>query len=299
MSAAKRKPEDHRAGFVALLGPPNAGKSTLMNRILGEKLAIVSAKPQTTRSRILGIHSVPGAQLLFVDTPGIHEGSKPLDVALNDAVEEVARDCDVGVVLVDLARGWESLHDVLLLQLRAHRKAVVIAGTKSDLADAVDDVPAGYRAEEGEAFVRISSRTGAGLDELTVQIRERLPVSPSLYPEDELTDRPLRWLAGEFVRESVFECLGQELPYEMAVDVVNFDESRADLITIEANILVQRNSQKRITVGSGGAMIKKIGMRSRRQIEKLVGAQVHLRLFVKVDPKWLKNAKRIEGLGYH
>ncbi len=133
---------------------------------------------------------------------------------------------------------------------------------------------------------------------MEAMIARGLPESPALYPEDALTDRPLRWLAGELVREAVFEALGQELPYSMAVDVVKYDESRPELVTIHANVLVQRNSQKRIAVGKGGAVIKQIGIQARKQIERLVGQRVHLQLFVKVDPKWLKSAKRIEGLGY-
>ncbi len=291
--------EAHRAGFVAILGPPNAGKSTLMNRILGEKLAIVSAKPQTTRSRILGIHSVPGAQLLFVDTPGMHESTKLLNAALNDVVIEAAENCDVGVILVDLCSGWQDVHQALFDALRGKGKPVIAVGTKLDLSDGQGDdwLPA---ARDGLSVgPRISGLNGEGVLELEAAIVAKLPESPPLYPDDVLTDRPLRWLAGELVRESVFEFLGQELPYAMAVEVVKFDEGRPEMIVIHANILVMRNSQKRIVVGKGGEMIKRVGIRARKQIEKLVGGRVHLQLFVKVDPKWLKSAKRIDGLGYN
>lgn len=289
----------HRAGFVAILGPPNAGKSTLMNRILGEKLAIVSAKPQTTRSRILGIHSIPGAQMLFVDTPGMHESSKLLNVALNAAVVEAAKNCDVGVILVDLCSGWREIHQALLNALKSERKPTIVVGTKFDLSAGKDEdwLPT---ARDGILIgPKISGLNGEGIEELQTAIVAQLPESPALYPDDVLTDRPVRWLAGELVRESVFEFMGQELPYEMAVDVVKFDEGRPDLIAIHANILVMRNSQKRIVVGKGGAMIKRIGIRARKQIETLVGNKVHLQLFVKVDPKWLKSTKRIEALGYN
>jgi GTP-binding protein Era len=283
---------------VAILGPPNAGKSTLLNAVLGEKLAIVTAKPQTTRSRILGIHSTDGAQIAFVDTPGRHESGKPLNVALNEAVEEAAHGCDVGLVLVDCTRGWEPIHQSLVDDLVARRIPFVLAASKADLApDAGDPWPAAV-ARQAAACVRISARTGRGLDALEAALVAALPESPPLYPEDELTDKPLRWLAAELVREALFEELGQELPYQMAVEVVEFDESRPDLVRIRAHILVLRDSQKRIVVGRGGEVVKTIGSRARAQIEKLVGSKVYLELRVKIDPRWLKNPRRIKSLGY-
>jgi GTP-binding protein Era len=301
----------HRAGFVALLGPPNAGKSTLMNQLLGQKLAIVTAKPQTTRSRILGIHNIEGAQLLFVDTPGLHESERTLNAALNDAVDEAVRGCDVGVVLVDHTRGWEPLHDALCEKLARYEKPFVIGATKLDLPKkgkgasteaaesegAAIDVPA--NVTPCDAVVEISALRGEGVEALEAAIARALPESPPLYDPETLTDRPVRWLAGELVREALFEALGQELPYEMAVDVIKYAETSADRVTIDANILVMRDSQKRIVVGRGGSMVKRIGTRARRQIEALVGTQVRLNLFVKVDPKWLKSSKRIEALGYN
>jgi GTP-binding protein Era len=291
-------PPVHRAGFVALLGPPNAGKSTLLNRLLGEKLAIVSARPQTTRSRILGILTLPGAQLLLQDTPGLHESGKKLNQVLNESVDEVAKDCDVALVLVDRGEGWTPVHDALLGRLRAAGKPSIVVGTKCDAADA-DGLawpPAALRADE--PALSISAQTGEGVAVLIERVVALLPESPRLYPEDELTDRPLRWLCGELVREAIFECLRQELPYSMAVEIVRFDESRADLVTLDANILVERESQKRIVVGSGGSMVKRIGIRSRRGIERLLGTRVQLQLFVKVDPKWLTSVRRMAELGY-
>jgi GTP-binding protein Era len=289
----------HRAGFVALLGPPNAGKSTLLNRLLGEKLAIVTAKPQTTRSRILGILTLPGAQLLLQDTPGLHESPKKLNQVLNAAVTEVAQDCDVALLLVDRSSGWTPVHDALLSRLRAQGKPHLVVGTKCDGPDAKDLVWPPVAVDAGEVVCSISARTGEGVAQLLEQIIEGLPESPPLYPEDELTDRPLRWLCAELVRESIFECLRQELPYSMAVEILSFDESRPGLVTLDANVLIERDSQKRIVVGAGGAMIKRIGIRARVAIEKLLGVKVHLQLFVKVDPRWLKSARRIEELGYY
>ncbi len=291
-------PAPHRAGVVAILGPPNAGKSTLLNAVLGEKLAIVTAKPQTTRSRILGIHRAPGAQIAFVDTPGRHTGSRPLNAALNEAVREAAEGCDVGLLLVDLTRGWEEIHQSLHDELAARGTPVVVAGTKADLpgADRGSWPPPG--ATGANACLKVSARRGHGLDALVDALVAALPESPPLYPEDELTDRPVRWLVAELVREAVFEELVQELPYQIAVEVVEFDESRPDRVRIRANLLVVRDSQKRIVVGSGGSVIKRIGVRARREIEAFLGLPVHLELWVKIDPRWLKNPKRIKSLGY-
>ncbi len=289
---------EHRAGFVALLGAPNAGKSTLLNCLLGEKLAIVTAKPQTTRSRILGICRREGAELLLLDTPGLHDSEKLLNTTLNDAVEEVISGCDVALLLVDRRDGWGEIQERLFAALAEAGKPCFVVGTKADLKrkPGVEWPP--LRAAEAELVLDVSAQTGEGVETLVQQVVERLPVSPPLYPDDVLTDRPLRFLAGELVREAAMECLGQELPYQTAVEVTAFDESRPELTTIRANLLVARDSQKRIAVGRGGEMVRRIGSRARPGIEALVGGKVHLELFVKVDPKWLKSRKRLEGLGY-
>ena len=290
--------EPHRAGFVALLGPPNAGKSTLLNRLLGEKLAIVTAKPQTTRSRILGILHLPNAQLLLHDTPGLHDGGSQLNSAMNESVSEALRDCDVAILMMDRAQGWTATHDRLLGDLRASGKPFLVAGTKMDLRDHSALIWPPRRLEPGEGWVSISGLTGEGVSELIDAVVSHLPESPPLYPEEEFTDRPVRWLCAELIREAAFECLDQELPYAMAVEVIRFDEAKAERVVIHANLLVGRESQKRIVVGSGGRTVKGIGMRSRKTIEALLGTGVYLELFVKVDPKWLKSARRIHELGY-
>jgi GTP-binding protein Era len=292
-------PETHRAGFVALVGAPNAGKSTLLNYLLGGKLAIVTAKPQTTRSRILGILNRPGAQLLLVDTPGLHHSTKPLNVALNRSVEEAIANCDVCVLLVDRTRGWGELQDELAAAADRAGKPLFVVGTKADLRRRPGVQWPPLQAAACEAVMDVSARTGDGVEELVTQLARRLPVSPPLYPEDEWTDRSLRWLVAEQVREVVMECLGQELPYAIAVEVTAFEQDREDLTRIRANLLVARSSQKRIAVGKGGEMIRRIGTRARPAIERLVGTRVHLELFVKVDPSWLSSRERIESLGYH
>jgi GTP-binding protein Era len=284
----------HHAGAVAILGRTNAGKSTLLNRLLGEKLAIVTAKPQTTRSRILGILSRDDAQILLFDTPGIHTGSKPLNIALNEQVTAAARDCDLGLLLVDPYAGWGDDHRALCQSLQARGCPLIAVATKMDLrnrrsAELPSDAP---------PLRPISAGSGEGIEELLTEIVQQLPESPSLYPEDQLSDRPLRFLAAELVREAAFEELSQELPYALAVEVVEYDEKREDLVRIRADLLVERRSQKQIVIGAGGRVIKRIGIRARQQIEQLVGNKVHLDLWVKVEARWAKHPKRLKSLGY-
>ncbi len=287
----------HRSGVVALLGRPNAGKSTLLNRIVGEKLAIVTAKPQTTRSRILGILTRPEAQILLVDTPGRHAHPKALNVALNELVDEAAADCDLALLLVDPREGWSEEHDALAAGLAERGTPVIAVGTKLDLPAAREAAWPPPEAEGLEACLRVSARTGEGLEDLLDRVVARLPEAPALYPDDQLSDRPLRFLVAEQVREAAFEELGQELPYALAVEVVEFDESR-DVVRIRADLIVERASQKPIVIGKGGALIKRIGTRARREVETLLGRRVHLGLWVKVEPRWGKRPKRLKSLGY-
>lgn len=283
----------HRAGVVALVGRPNAGKSTLLNRLAGQKLAIVSAKPQTTRSRILAVVTRPGAQLLLVDTPGFHEGGKMLNRALDAQVGETLDDCDVGLLLVDPARGWDAGYGALRERLAARGAPGLVVVTKADRPEAA------RVAEALGADLAVSARTGEGVEALLDALVARLPEAPAFYPEDEVTDRTLRFLAAEEIREAVFEELAQELPYETAVEVVGFDESRPDLVRIEARLLVARESQKAIAVGRGGAMVRRIGTRARLGLEALLDRRVFLELRVRVEPGWSQRPKRLKSLGYH
>jgi GTPase len=282
-----------RSGVAALLGRPNAGKSTLLNRLAGQKLAIVTAKPQTTRSRILGVVARPAAQLLLVDTPGFHASAKALNRALALQVHEALADCDVAVLLVDPLAGFDAACEALRARLLARGAPHLLVATKVDL-------PAARAAADAlPVDLRISAHTGEGVEALLEALVARLPEGPPFYPEDQATDRSLRFLAAEEIREAVFEELGQEIPYEAAVEVVAFDESRADLVRIEARLLVARASQKAIAIGAGGAMIRRIGTRARRGLEAWLGKRVHLALRVRVDAGWHKRPKRLKSLGYH
>jgi GTP-binding protein Era len=283
---------EHRAGVVALLGRPNAGKSTLLNRLVGQKLAIVSAKPQTTRSRILGISSLRGAQVLWLDTPGLHAGgAKPLNRALNALAEEAAEDCDVALLLADAERGLDPELAALRERLLARGAAVLVVASKADVR--------GEPTPAAGVDLHVSGKTGAGVDALLAAVVEKLPVGPPFYDDpDQLTDRSLRWLAAECVREAVFEELAQELPYSTAVEIESFDESRPELVRIRARLLVERESQKRIVVGTGGAQVKEIGKRARQALEALLETRVFLELWVKVEPNWAERPRRLAALGY-
>jgi GTP-binding protein Era len=283
---------EHRAGVVALLGRPNAGKSTLLNRLLGQKLAIVTAKPQTTRSRILGISTLPDAQVLWLDTPGLHGGTgKPLNRALNALAEAAAEDCDLALLLVDPERGIDAELCAVRARIQQRGAGMLVVASKADRMARPSSGPA--------PDFRVSGRTGEGVDALLAAVVARLPIGPRLYDDPEqLTDRSLRWLAAECVREAVFEELEQELPYSTAVEIEAFDESRPGLVRIEARLLVERESQKRIVVGSGGEQVKRIGQRAREALEALLETQVFLQLWVKVEPEWAKRPRRLTALGY-
>lgn len=284
------EPEAHRCGVVALLGRPNAGKSTLLNRLVGQRLAIVTPKPQTTRSRILGIVTLPGAQLLLFDTPGFHEGGKALNRALNATVEEVAQDCDAALLLVDPGQGFGAPEAELRARLEERGRPVLVVATKADRAGP---------PPPPEADLAVSARTGEGVDALLAALVARLPEGPPLHDPDALTDRPLRFLAAELIREAVFEELEEELPYETAVEIETFDEaSRPDRVLIRATLLVERRSQKGMVVGKGGAKIRAIGIRARQGLETLLERPVRLELWVKQEAGWSKRPKRLKSLGY-
>jgi GTP-binding protein Era len=288
----------HRSGVAALLGLPNAGKSTLLNRLVGEKLAIVTPKPQTTRSRILGILTRPGAQVLLFDTPGLCSPDSSLNAALCEQVAGAAADCDVALLLVDATRGWQDAHGPLLEGLCERGVPVLLVATKLDHPRADADPWPAAAAARAASVERVSARSGRGLEALLDALMARLPEGPAYYPDGELTDRSLRFLAAELVREAASCELQQELPYRTAAEVVEFDESRADLVRIRANLLVERESHKRIAVGKGGSMVKRIGIAARLELERLLDCQVYLDLRVKVESGWSRRPKRLKSLGY-
>lgn len=289
-----------RCGFVALIGAPNAGKSTLINRLVGTKVSIVSHKVQTTRSTVRGIAISGQTQIIFVDTPGIFRPKRRLDRAMVDTAWGGAKDADLVAVLIDAARGLDEEAVALLAGLGevAHPKILLlnkIDALKREqlLALAAD---ANARATFERTFM-ISALTGDGLPDLTAWLATALPEGPWLYPEDEVSDMPLRQLAAEVTREKLFERLHQELPYASTVETESWTEQKDGSVKIEQTIFVERDSQKKIVIGKAGATIKAISMAARKEIAAIAERPVHLFLFVKVRENWGDDPERYQALG--
>jgi GTP-binding protein Era len=278
----------HRAGFVSILGRPNAGKSTLLNALLGTKLAIVAPRPQTTRTAIQGVLRVPGAQMVFVDTPGIHESSTLLNKRMMDQVRSSA-DADVVLFLVDsTARFNEDDARAVDLVKKTGAPAIAVFNKIDKLRDKAK-LLALIEQYQGlhdfAAYVPISALKDEGVDLLQKEILKRIPEGPALYPKDHLTDQPERFLVPEILREKVLHLTHQEVPHAVAVMVEQWEDTPT-LLRVAATIYVERPGQKAILIGVGGAMLKKIGTLARREIETLVGKKVFLQTFVKVRPNW-------------
>lgn len=285
---------DTKAGFVTLVGRPNAGKSTLLNRLVGERLAIVSAKPQSTRERVVGILSDETSQIIFLDTPGLLEPRYALHKAMLHSAHQAIADADVILYLVDATR--DKPEDLMVLgQLATAPKAPVII-----VYNKLDEVSAARRAEL-EALAPeaawISAATGAGCDTLLSRVRERLPAHPFFYDADDVSTQQMRFFVAEFLRETVLEQLDDEVPYGIAVGIEEFREAE-DPVYIRAFLYVERESQKGIVVGAGGNRIKAIGQAARARIEPLVGRKVFLDLRVKELKNWRKDVHALARLGY-
>jgi GTP-binding protein Era len=278
-----------------------------MNQLLGQKLAVVTPKPQTTRNRILGVKNREGAQIVYIDTPGVHKAKSSLNQYMVEQALNAVGDCDVVLFLVEAPRGGGfevgEGNRLILDKLASLKRPRILAVNKVDLvADKYQLLPVldGWSKElPFDAIVPICATTGDGTDRLEQEIAARLPQGDALFPEETLTDSPERFLAAELIREQTFHLLEQELPYSIAVTVENWKE-RADKndVVIDANIHVERDSQKRIVVGENGKMIKEIGVRARKEISALLQCPVHLKLFVKVDPEWTRTQAAIRRMGY-
>lgn len=294
--------EKFKSGFVAIVGRPNVGKSTLLNKILGQKIAITSNKPQTTRNRILGIHNYEGGQALFVDTPGIHKAKGKLNRWMVDQAIGACSDVDLVLFLVE-ANDKPGGGDEYILRLLERAKApVCLVINKIDLVEPpnllalIDEYAQRFDFKE---VVPISAESGDGVPQLLQAIEPYLPVGPQYYPEDMLTDQPERFIVAEMVREKVMRRTSEEIPYGVAVSVDNFEEKPdKNLVVIQATIHVERDSHKKIIVGKGGRMITTLGKDARREIERFLGTRVFLELFVRVDKNWSQSERMLKELGY-
>ncbi|HEV2334672.1 MAG TPA: GTPase Era [Stellaceae bacterium] len=298
--AAVPEGADARCGYVALIGAPNAGKSTLLNRLVGQKLAIVTPKVQTTRSRLLGIAIVGPAQLILIDTPGIFAPRRRLDRAMVAEAWAGAADADQIVLLVDAGRPTDPDTRQIVDRLRASGRHAILALNKIDLVrrDSLLAI-ADSLFREGcfERIFMISGLTGDGVDDLKQHLASLAPPGHWLFPEDQLSDAPERWLAAEVTREQIFLQLHDELPYSASVETESWDERADDSVRIDQVIYVRREGQKAIVLGDQGQRIKAIGARARAELERMLERRVHLFLFVKVRDNWIEDPERYTALG--
>lgn len=295
-------PPDHRSGFVAVIGKPNVGKSTLMNAFLGEKLAIVSPRPQTTRERQLGILTLPEAQIIFVDTPGIHKARTRLGSYMVEVAKEIIPDVDLVLFLVDLSELPTRADEIIAEGIRESGAVVLLVMNKIDLLDdrQLEEHAAAYRALlPGVEEIFISAVKGTNREELLAAIIDRLPPGPRLYPVDQLTDMHERDSAAEIIREKVLLLFAEEIPHAVAVQVDEFKERSEDLIYIRATIYVEKDSQKGIIIGKGGKMLKQVGAQARPELEQMLETRVYLDLWVKVLKNWRKDNAALRRLGYY
>jgi GTPase len=289
-----------RCGFVAILGAPNAGKSTLLNRLLGTKLAIVTPKPQTTRRRMLGIVMVGETQIVLVDTPGIFAPRRRLDRAMVGAAWTGAADADLVMVLIDAERGIDDDVRRVLDGLAEHKPAAIAVLNKIDLIDKAALLPLAQRLDETGLFRRvmmISGMTGDGVADLKQHLADAMPEGPWHFPDDQLTDLSERLIAAEITRERLFLELRQELPYASTVETESWTEQPDGSARIEQTIHVERESQKAIVIGKGGKQLKRIGELARAEMERSFGRRVHLFLFVRVTEGWAESRERLAALG--
>jgi len=291
-----------KCGYVALIGRPNVGKSTLMNHLLGQKISITSRKPQTTRHQILGIKTTDLGQAIFVDTPGMHDGEqRALNRYLNRTADTSLLGVDLVVWLIDSLE-WHEYDDVIVKKLHRAGVPVILAVNKVDrIKDKQAMLP--FFAEAGKKYpfveiIPVSALKGDNLEQLEQILMKRLPSSAFIYPEDQITDRPERFLTAEIIREKLIRRLGQELPHALTVEIERYEEKPA-ITRIYAIIWVERDTQKNIVIGKQGALLKSIGTDARQDIEVLIGNKVYLQLWVKVKKGWANNERALNSLGFN
>jgi GTP-binding protein Era len=301
-STEKSEPKkSHKSGFVAIVGRPNAGKSTLLNRLVGQKVAIVTSKPQTTRNRIQGIVTRPDGQIIFIDTPGLHSPDSALGRQMMHEVAAALEGIDVLLLMVDASRNTPHADDLLLERAKRFSGKTILALNKVDGLPKQTLLPlieAFHKACEFAAILPISALKGNGCEDLLSEVFRLLPEGEPYFPEDQVTDQPERFLAAEIVREKAIQSMYHEVPYALAVKVEKFEES-PKLLRIEATMNVERDSQKKILIGRKGEMLKKIGTQARKELEVLFDTKIYLGLFVKVVPNWRENPHSVRELDWH
>jgi GTP-binding protein Era len=300
VEASGEAPTATRCGFVALIGAPNVGKSTLVNALVGAKVTIVSRKVQTTRALIRGIVIENNAQIILVDTPGIFLPKRRLDRAMVSTAWSGAHDADLVCVLLDAKAGIDEEAEAILTKVASVKHEKILVINKVDLVQREKLLALAQAANERMAFAKtfmIAAISGDGVDDLRHTLAEIVPRGPFLYPEDQMSDAPMRQLAAEITREKIFRKLHQELPYQSTVETDKWEERKDKSVRIEQTIFVERESQRKIVLGAGGATIKSIGADSRKEIGEILGVPVHLFLFVKVRENWGDDPDRYREMG--
>jgi GTPase len=295
-------PEDHRSGFVAVVGRPNVGKSTLINAILGQKIAIVTPKPQTTRKRQLGIYTEEHGQMIFVDTPGLHKPQHKLGQFMVGVAEEALRDADLILWVLDVSEKPESADEHIastVSRLQGDTPVILALNKIDQLAE--NQRAANIEAHEAliphEKIHLISALNGTGVTELVQDLLQRLPQGPRYYPMDQVSEANMRFIAAEIIREKIILHTEKEIPYMVAVEIESYQEQQEQVV-ISATIYVERDSQKGIIIGKGGSMIKQIGSEARQELIEMLGTRVHLDLRVKVLKNWRSDEDLMRRLGY-
>jgi GTP-binding protein Era len=297
----KTRDGKYRAGFVAIIGRPNAGKSTLLNRYVGQKVAIVTSKPQTTRNRIQGIVTRPEGQIVFIDTPGLHEAHTVLNRQMMREVAAALEGIDVLLMMVDASATQPHADQLLLDKAKRFEGKAILALNKTDRVPKPKLLPlleAFSKAFPFAALVPISALKGNGCEELLAEILKQLPEGGPFFPEDQVTDQPERFLASEIVREKAIQLTYHEVPHALRVMIDKFEET-PKILRIEATLNVERDSQKKILIGKKGEMLKKVGTEARKELETLLGTKIYLGLFVKVAPGWRDNPQQVRELDWH
>jgi len=292
--------EAHKSGFVNIFGAPNAGKSTLLNALLGEQLVITSHKVQTTRHRILGIMTEDAYQIIFSDTPGVIEPKYKLHQKMMLQVKSALEDADVAILMHDVTEPAEDF-DTVVKTLKLKVPAILLLN-KIDLIKDAKEAAAKVKAYKEKypqwEVLPVSAQKKTNIDKVIPMVLKHLPVAPPYYPEDSISDRPVRFFVSELIRQQVFNMYHEEIPYHTAVIIQSFEE-KPNITVIKAEIIVARETQKIILIGKGGSLIKQLGIKSREAIEEFVGGKVHLELFVKVRPKWRDNENYLREYGYN
>ena len=290
-----------RSGFVSIIGRPNVGKSTLLNRILGEKIVITSDKPQTTRNRIKGIHNIPGGQIVFIDTPGIHRATSLLNRYMVEEAQASIREVDLVLFLAEADTAEQGREAQILGLLAAAKAPVILALNKIDLvakATLLERIATYAALYPFSDIVPVSALSGDGVGRLVECVAKYLPEGPLYFPDDILTDVPERFIVAEIIREKVFRLTHDEIPYSTAIEIESFKERPDGLVAIAAMINVERDSQKGIIIGKRGSMLKRIGTDARREIEQFLDTRVFLELFVKVRRDWSEDRRALKEMGY-